>query len=278
MIDILLATYNGERYLSEQIDSILNQSYQNWKLLIRDDGSTDKTISIIEQYCTTFPQQIIKINGPSHNIGVISSFELLLKESESDYIMFCDQDDVWLKDKIKISFETLLKKETTYGKTIPLLIHTDLMVVDECLKLINPSFWDYTHLNPNIIELNKYFLAIANCITGCTILMNKAAKNISIPFPDTCLMHDAHIGLKVITNGYILHLSEPTIYYRQHSKNKLGAIKYIPLRKKIGHLCDIIKTNKVRYRAAHPFIFRSIGHYLYQKIKYSLIIHNQIKL
>ena len=278
MIDILLATYNGERYLSEQIDSILNQSYQNWRLLIRDDGSTDKTISIIEQYCTTFPQQIIKINGPSHNIGVISSFELLLKESESDYIMFCDQDDVWLKDKIKISFETLLKKETTYGKTIPLLIHTDLMVVDECLKLINPSFWDYTHLNPNIIELNKYFLAIANCITGCTILMNKAAKNISIPFPDTCLMHDAHIGLKVITNGYILHLSEPTIYYRQHSKNKLGAIKYIPLRKKIGHLCDIIKTNKVRYRAAHPFIFRSIGHYLYQKIKYSLIIHNQIKL
>jgi len=275
MIDILLSTYNGEKYLSEQIDSILNQSYQSWRLLIRDDGSTDTTLAIVEQYTTAYPQKIIKINGPAHNIGVISSFELLLKESAADYIMFCDQDDVWLKDKIEISVQTLFKYENIHGKECPLLIHTDLVVVDEHLQVIHPSFWGYTRLNPDIIEQNKYFLAIANCITGCTILMNKAAKLVSLPFPETILMHDAHIGLKVITNGHIVHISRPTIYYRQHSQNKLGATKYTPLRKKIRQLRNILETNQIRYKAAHPLIFKSFGHYLYQKIKYTFIIHTQ---
>ena len=277
MIEILLSTYNGEQFLSEQIDSIIHQSFTDWKLIIRDDGSSDSTNAIIESYCNLLPEKICKLNGRTDNIGVIRSFELLLSECQSEYIMFCDQDDVWLPNKIERSFFEIKLLEKKHTADSPLLVHTDLIVVDEELTIINKSFWNFTHLNPDIIERNSYFLGIANCVTGCTMLFNSAAKKVALPFPENCLMHDAHIALAVKKHGYITHIAEPTINYRQHSKNKLGAIQFVSLTERVKQLNDVVKTNKIRYKAAHPIIFKSVIHYLYYKILYTLVIHTPIK-
>ena len=108
MLTWIIPVYNGEKYLSEQIDSILNQTYKDWHLLIRDDGSVDETISIISKYVSKYPNKITWINKEDvRNVGVIRSFEALMKESTSPCFMFCDQDDVWLPHKISVTLEKM---------------------------------------------------------------------------------------------------------------------------------------------------------------------------
>ena len=133
---ILLSTYNGEKYLKVQLDSLFSQSYKNFKLIARDDGSSDKTLEILKYYD-------IELLSSNENIGVKSSFETLLKyafeNSDADYFMFCDQDDVWNQDKVELTFQKMYEMEELYKNT-PILVHTDLEVVDENLHTINPSF------------------------------------------------------------------------------------------------------------------------------------------
>ena len=136
-IDILLATYNGESYLSSQLDSIINQSCDNWKILIRDDGSKDRTLEIIEWYTKKYNNQIFLIEDEKKNLGVCGNFSELLNHSHADYAMFCDQDDIWFKNKIKITFQKMKEMENTYGSDCPILVHTDLMVVDKNLEKIS---------------------------------------------------------------------------------------------------------------------------------------------
>ena len=109
-VEILMATYNGEKYLSEQIGSIISQSYENWRLLIRDDNSKDNTVSIIEKY-EKEDNRIRLLRDRKGNLGFIKNFEELLVQSQEDFIMFCDQDDYWEKDKIKNYIEILQKEE-----------------------------------------------------------------------------------------------------------------------------------------------------------------------
>jgi len=182
MIDILLSTYNGITYLREQIESILNQSFADWYLIIRDDGSMDDTAVVIDEYCKQYPQKIKKITDNLGNLGVIRSFEILLENSTANYIMFCDQDDYWLPDKIYISFNKIKQMENQFGNNIPLLVHTDLKVVDKNRNLISESLWKYTKLKPEILDANIYYMSLCNCVTGCTVLINKKAKEISLPF------------------------------------------------------------------------------------------------
>ena len=108
-IDILMATYNGEKYIVEQIDSIINQTYKNWNLLIRDDNSTDRTLEIIKNYQKK-DARIRILDNNKVNLGIVKNFEKLLKISESELIMFSDQDDIWKKGKIKTSENTIMIK------------------------------------------------------------------------------------------------------------------------------------------------------------------------
>ena len=150
MVDILLSTYNGERYLKQQIDSIIGQSFSDWRLIVRDDDSKDRTRELLEEYSFAYPQKIKIITDSYGNIGVIKSFEELLKNSNSDYIMFCDQDDVWLPEKIRMSLQTLKDKEHE-NLNIPILLFSDLTVVDESLNVINNSFWSYSNIKPHLL-------------------------------------------------------------------------------------------------------------------------------
>jgi glycosyltransferase involved in cell wall biosynthesis len=167
-IAIIMAAYNGAAYLPQQLSSILEQTYREWRLFIRDDNSSDNTINIIEDYANRHTGKIRRIEVERGNVGIAQSFLLLLNDVESDYVMFCDQDDVWLPDKIKNTLNRMREIEERYGKTTPALIHTDLTVVAEDLRVLSDSLWDYQHLNPEKGKtLNR--LLVQNVITGCTV-------------------------------------------------------------------------------------------------------------
>lgn len=216
-ITILLSTYNGEEYLKEQLDSLFIQTYKNIEIIVRDDASSDKTLEILKFYD-------IKLLSPDVNLGIKKSFETLLRyaceNSDAEYFMFCDQDDVWNNDKIEKTLEEMKRLEKLYGNNIPLLVHTDLEVVDENLKIISSSMWKYEYILPQYNTFNR--LLIQNTITGCTMMINKELAKKSLDIPEEAIMHDWWIGLIASCFGKISYLEESTIKYRQHGKNTIG--------------------------------------------------------
>ena len=219
-IEILLATYNGEKYIKEQIDSILNQTYKNIKLIISDDCSTDGTVEILKQYESS--DNRIELHLLQENIGVVKNIEFLLQNVKAPYYMLADQDDYWMPEKAEKSLEKLKEKEAD-------LVFGDLEVVDQNLNTIYPSFNNYMLLTRKINKyINSYKVNyLYNCITGCTVLAKKETINYILPLPTTSknLIHDHWIGLMVALNGKISYMPETYIKYRQHGNNQVGTEK-----------------------------------------------------
>ncbi len=223
-----MATYNGEKFLKDQIESILNQSYSNWMLLIHDDGSEDETLFFIRHYCNKYPDKIILIEDnikhgcPKKNFAHI--FNIAKLKFDFDYIMFSDQDDIWLEDKIEITLRNMLKIEKHYQNT-PIIVHTDLKIVDSYLNIISDSFWKYQRINPCNNSISC--LLLENTVTGCTMMINKFLYERIFYFPDEAIMHDWWTALICVSfKGHIIPIEKPTVLYRQHEKNDTGAIDY----------------------------------------------------
>ncbi|MBN9378525.1 MAG: hypothetical protein BGO14_08505 [Chlamydiales bacterium 38-26] len=222
-IDILLATCNGEKYLADQLDSLLKQEYQNIRLIVRDDASQDQTPSILKSYQTAYPEKITVHEG-KEKLGVKGNFSKLMEFSAAPYVMFADQDDVWLPHKVKQTLNVMQQLERKYGEQ-PLLVHSDLVVVDENLRVLNRSFWKYAGIKPHAgTNLNR--LLSQNVVTGCTVMVNRLLIEIAKPIPVEAFMHDWWIALTAASFGQIGCINVPTLYYRQHSKNTLGAQKF----------------------------------------------------
>lgn len=225
-VAICMATYNGERYVAEQIESILKQSYENWALFIRDDGSKDRTVEIIREYADRYPQKVVVIDDPTLRGGSSQkNFAAILKWVTSsysfNYFMFSDQDDYWLDFKIEKCMNAIQKQEN--NRKMPVLVHTDLKVVDQDLNVLGESFFEYRALDAGKKDLNH--LLVQNNITGCTMLWNKALNDLIDLSSDAVAMHDWWIGLTAATFGAINVVEEPTILYRQHSANVVGATR-----------------------------------------------------
>jgi len=244
-IDILLATYNGEKYLAEQLDSLFSQTNQNFNVLIRDDSSNDKTLDIIKEYQNKYQSRIKFIEDNSENLGSSKSFMKLLEYSDSEYIMFCDQDDIWLPDKIETSFKKIKNLENNYTDNTPLLVFTDLKVVDKNLQILKNSFWNYQKLIPELSKDWKKLLA-QNVVTGCTMIINKKAKDVCLPFELPMMIHDQWIAVNIAKYGKVDYLNEQTILYRQHDSNVAGAhsfgFKY--LKNKVLDIKTILEYQK----------------------------------
>ncbi|NPA39169.1 MAG: glycosyltransferase family 2 protein [Thermodesulfobacteria bacterium] len=225
-VGILLATYNGEKYISDQVNSILNQTYKNWTLLIHDDGSKDGTIEIIKEFVKKYPEKIILWEDGKTLGGSKENFAHLLniakKEFDFDYVMFCDQDDVWLPKKIEITLKKFVEIEKRSQKETPIIVHTDLKVVDEDLNIIADSFWCYQKINPFNVKLSC--LILENVVTGCAMMMNKALIDKVHFIPKDALVHDWWITLVCAAlGGEIFPIFEPLVLYRQHGTNSIGA-------------------------------------------------------
>jgi len=216
-----MATYNGEKYLEEQIESILSSSYKEFKLYIVDDGSEDSTMEILKRYKKLYPDQI-HISRNETNMGVTLNFLNAINNSTSDYIMLCDQDDVWMKDKIAKTLKRMKQMEVQFGKDIPVAVFTDALVTDSKLNIIHDSFFKSGRLNPRLTDLAH--LLMENKLIGCTMMINGAVRRIlqSRPLPENARFHDGWLGLIAAAIGKISFVPEPTLFYRQHAANVVG--------------------------------------------------------
>ncbi|MBN1264375.1 MAG: glycosyltransferase family 2 protein [Anaerolineales bacterium] len=224
-VDILLSVYNGEKYLMDQLNSLLVQSYSNIRLIIRDDGSTDRSPDILKSLRMKYPNLITILPDNAH-LGTNRSYSLLLRYSSARYSMLCDQDDVWYPDKIARTLETMRAAELEYGSKKPVLVHTDLSVVDEQLQVLDKSFFHFQHINPQKDTLNR--LLVQNVITGCTVMINQPLRELALPLPDGIILPDWWLGLTAAAFGRISCLEESTMHYRQHSANQVGPVRWSP--------------------------------------------------
>lgn len=216
-IEILLATYNGEKYVGEQIDSIINQTYNNWELLIRDDNSKDGTLEILKEY-EKKDKRIKVIEDKKGNLGFVKNFEELLNNSKEDWVMFSDQDDYWLENKIEkyvailnASSEDILKK--------PMLIHSNSFICDDNLEIIKDEFINSKIAN----KYNEDDFYFAYFVQGSTVLINRAIIDLALPFSKNVTVHDRYFHLLAEFLGKRIFINESLIKYRQHSNNKIGA-------------------------------------------------------
>jgi glycosyltransferase involved in cell wall biosynthesis len=254
MISILLAAYNGERHIAEQIESLFGQTQDNFKLYIRDDCSTDGTWEIIRNYEKRYPGKII-VEQNSRNSGSSKhNFIGMMIDIKDDYIMLCDQDDIWLPDKIEKTISKLKDMEARHGKEKPLLVHTDLKVVDENLNVISPSYRQAMNAGYERTGLRQ--ILIQNVTTGCTAAYNRALAELIRAEPEYMVMHDWWLVLTAAAFGRIGYLDEQTILYRQHGSNEIGANDVRTFRYKFNRLMhggEVRKAIKQTYDQAASF-------------------------
>ena len=265
-IAILLATYNGERYLREQMDSLFRQSYTDWTLYVHDDGSTDKTMEIVKEYAQTYSNVHILDYDSTH--GACANFLSMLKAVDADYYFFCDQDDVWDEDKVRVSLDAMRQAEKRNPEK-SIVVHSDLYVVDENLDIIDTSFMRYVGIYP------EYLTRLDECVipfvTGCTMMLNSAAKQLAQRPSEKALMHDMWLTLCVLSSGgEVVCIPKPTVYYRQHGKNTLGArdINIVTWRYRIRNLLNILHNKREYYSMLKSVGYGSPLKYLYYKYLY----------
>lgn len=238
---ILLSTYHpNEAYLSAQLASIEAQTLP-CTLIRRDDSET--------------------------HLGAQRSFEVMLTEAEGyDYYAFADQDDVWKPEKMSVLMQAMQEAEKEYGKQTPVVVHCDLEVVDEEMRPVAASFWQYAGLRPDIMDNNLHFLTVSNTVTGCAMLFNAAARKVSLPFGPQAYMHDQWIAQSALrAGGKVIPVAERLVYYRQHSSNTLGAIEH-----HFG-LRDLnLKRRLFRqsYKAGKGICWRTMAGFIYWKTKH----------
>ena len=220
MVDILLAVYNGEKYLRDQIDSIFEQSYKNFRIIILDDCSTDGSYDIINSYVKRYKDRVIYLKSFVNSKSAKNSFSKLLTHIRADYIAFCDQDDVWHKDKLSSCLQRIRQLEDKYNG-VAALVYSDLFVVDESLKIKNRSFMKMQHIKGSPKTLQK--IIVQNNITGCSVLINKKLAKLCGVIPKEALMHDWWLAIIAIAFGKVAYIDTPLVYYRQHSQNSIGA-------------------------------------------------------
>jgi rhamnosyltransferase len=220
---VVLSAYNGARYIGEQIESIRRQTFRDWVLVVRDDGSSDGTAEIVEQFAGADSRVKLLRDGRG-NLGPAASFGALLEHAATEgasYVALSDQDDVWREDKLEQQLDVLQANEASSGAGAPLLVHSDLEVVDSELRPVHPSYFQFQRLEAAPAEPLRSVL-LQNFVTGCTTVINRALLRLAIPIPRV-VMHDWWLAQCAAALGTIRVLPEATVQYRQHGANAIGS-------------------------------------------------------
>ena len=218
-VSILLSVHGDSIFLKDFLDSLANQSFRDFVLVCRFDGLPSPAILSL---VSGFPSAVVLPDQTHYN--VIVSYQRLLDvavEMDTTYFMFADQDDIWHPDKIARSVQAIKDVESGKPAETPVLVHSDLRVVDEHLKQIAPSMVQYQSLNPGLVSLAD--LMIQNNVTGCTTIFNRALAALA-RIPEEAICHDWYLALTAAAFGTIVFLPEPLIDYRQHKDNVFGAV------------------------------------------------------
>lgn len=220
-VAILLSTFNGEVYLREQLESLINQSFKDWHCLVRDDGSTDQSRAVVEEY-VRLDSRFKFFADDRDRLGPVASFARLLQHGDAyTYFFFCDQDDVWLPRKIEKSLAVMYEAEKSFPG-VAIAVHSDLCVCDQDLKPLVASM--KKGLVPEIDDGHLFTRLIAqNFVTGCTLLLNRRLREQALPVPKEAMMHDWWIALVAAALGKLRYLPEVTVHYRQHGGNASGS-------------------------------------------------------
>lgn len=261
-IVILMATYQGEKYLQAQIESIIAQDYPHWELSIRDDGSSDQTLLLLSAYANRYPDQIIVHKG-KENLGGTKNFLVLLRDAAAreanrkredgrTYFMFSDQDDVWHPDKLRLTLSRMKQLEMRYGADVPGLVFTDARVVDEGLAELAPSFFRLQHFHVGKRTLPH--LLMENMVIGCTSMINASLAGLVEQIPEQARYHDWWMALLAAAFGHTSYLPVATIDYRQHGKNVVGTENFCHyVKRRTGSLLAQKETLRANYRQAGEF-------------------------
>jgi len=249
---ILLSTYNGEEFLGEQLDSILDQSVKDIVIVVRDDGSSDETTAVLARYEKNYSEKFCLLPSDDQSLGAKGSFACLMRYVlenkqalglDRAYMMFADQDDIWIPQKAENEFERLLQIERRETTLIPALVHSDLEVIDRHGKCLAESFIAYQGLK--IDRGNLVNLALSNLVTGCTAVINEELANKALPIPNDAIMHDWWLAVTAAAFGAREFIDEPLVRYRQHDSNAIGAQQFKPAQTVAGGLWAKIKAYEV---------------------------------
>ena len=221
MVDIVMATYNGGLYLREQLDSILNQTYQDIRIIIRDDGSKDDTVEIIHEYEDRYPGKVVLISDDVKCGSSKANFMQALKSASADYVMFSDQDDFWLPDKIQHSIEKMTGVENRIGRGRPVLVFGSYKLVD---KKLNAKEDNSHNRQEAAYKLKLSNLLVQNYVQGCLMMVNRSLADLMGKYDDRILMHDWWAALIAAGGGEIEHTDEVMMLYRQHEENVVGSV------------------------------------------------------
>ncbi|RBP26597.1 glycosyltransferase involved in cell wall biosynthesis [Oceanihabitans sediminis] len=226
IISVALCTYNGEKYIKEQLDSIINQTYQVDEIIVCDDSSTDKTLQILKEYAFQYPN-LISVFDNKTNLRTIKNFEKAISLTNGDLIFLADQDDIWKTSKVEIIVDYY--KNTKNFK----LVFTNGDLIDDKGNLINSTLWDEWGFSKERRKLwldndeaYKDLVLNKNKITGATVCINKSIKSNAIPiFTPDGYWHDAWLGLHAAAQGGLYFIEQSLILYRIHESQQIGISK-----------------------------------------------------
>lgn len=215
-LTLVLATHNGAAWLPELLRSIGSQTLLPAQVLALDDASMDDSLNILREWKPGGVQ--VTVETHTSNEGPIRSFEELLSQVHTEYFALCDQDDVWLPEKLEKSVGLLVSSQAS-------LVCTDLRVVDADLHDVAPSMWRMSNIAP-VEGSSVIALILKNCVTGCTVVGRTALLKYALPFPEGVPMHDWWLGAVAACTDGLRPLSEATVLYRQHGQNEVGAVRF----------------------------------------------------
>ncbi|HID4611824.1 TPA: glycosyltransferase family 2 protein [Pluralibacter gergoviae] len=217
-IAVVMATYNGSHYIREQLTSILNQTYKQFKVYISDDNSDDDTINIVTEFKKK-DSRIVFV-GRNSQSGVVNNFNNALCSTTESIVFLCDQDDIWPEDRIEKMVSYYLEHKKI---AVPTLIYTDMSMVDSKGEQISPSFYQTTLLDPEYNQELKY-LTWRCTAYGCTMLLDRDLLDIALPLPSSqeITMHDNWLMLCAVSRGNTYYMDYCSVQYRQHSNNHTG--------------------------------------------------------
>jgi len=217
-VQILLATYNGEKWLARQLDSLLAQDYSNFEILVRDDGSKDGTIQILQDYIRRHSDRVKLLVADSGTGSAKGNFNELMKSASADYIFWCDHDDIWKENKLSLLLSEIKRLERESGPETPIYVFSDAEVINASDETTHSSYWSYKKINPRYSKSLRSSLVFPS-ILGCTSVINKALLKLVVPVPDDVTGHDWWAHLVALCFGRVGYLNKQTIYYRLHGSN-----------------------------------------------------------